>query len=128
MYEVSIKTSFSAAHHLRGYQGSCESPHGHNWDVEVWVRGSCLDDVGMLVDFRVLRGWVNEVIAELDHKDLNVVSALGGRNPTSENLAAYLHGQITARLKDARLRVHRVRVHETRGAAASYWEGDAPDD
>ena len=128
MYEVSIKTSFSAAHHLRGYRGSCESPHGHNWDVEVWVRGTQLDEVGILVDFRVLRSAVNEIIEDLDHTDLNTVAALEGRNPTSENLARYLHGALTARLQSDRFRIHRVCVNETPGAAASYWEGGSLDD
>ena len=51
MYEVSIVTQFSAAHHLPGYPGACASPHGHNWEVEVFVRGPKLDRTGILADF-----------------------------------------------------------------------------
>ena len=39
MFEVSINARFSAAHHLREYKGKCEAHHGHNWDVEVYVKG-----------------------------------------------------------------------------------------
>ena len=33
-YEINVQTHFSAAHHLRGYPGNCEKPHGHNWIVK----------------------------------------------------------------------------------------------
>src|SRR5436309_1565181 len=45
MYEVMIEEEFSAAHALRGYRGKCENMHGHNWKVEVYVRGEQLDQV-----------------------------------------------------------------------------------
>ena len=45
MYEVMIEEEFSAAHALRGYRGKCENLHGHNWKVEVYVRGEQLDGV-----------------------------------------------------------------------------------
>ena len=52
MHEVSIEMEFSSAHALRGYRGKCENTHGHNYKVEVHVRGENLDHIGLLVDFR----------------------------------------------------------------------------
>lgn len=122
MYEVSIKTHFSAAHHLREYDGACEAPHGHNWDVEVFVRGSELDGTGLLVDFKRLRLETRTALGELDHTDLNILEEFQARNPSSENIACYLHRRLSGELNCDRYRIHRVVVEETRGARASYWD------
>jgi len=121
VYEVSIQMHFSAAHHLRGYEGVCEAPHGHNWEVEVFVRGAELDGTGLLVDFRVVRQAATAALEELDHIDLNTLEEFQARNPSSENIARYLHGRLSDGLNCDRYRVHRVAVEETRGARASYW-------
>ena len=55
MYRLKIIDSFSAAHQLLGYAGNCESLHGHNWKVEVQVRGEQLNDIGILIDFKELK-------------------------------------------------------------------------
>jgi len=48
MFEVRIETHFSSAHHLLNYKGECENQHGHNWKVEVYVRGIELDKSNIL--------------------------------------------------------------------------------
>ena len=53
VYEVTVDDTFAAGHFLRNYKGKCENPHGHNFKVEVIVRGEALDRCGMLVDFVV---------------------------------------------------------------------------
>jgi len=47
MYELMVRGHFDAAHALPGYAGECSGLHGHTWDVEVVVRGSLLDDIGL---------------------------------------------------------------------------------
>jgi 6-pyruvoyltetrahydropterin/6-carboxytetrahydropterin synthase len=47
MYEISVESSFSAAHRLRDYQGPCENLHGHNWLVRASVRCETLDACGL---------------------------------------------------------------------------------
>jgi len=122
MYEISVKASFSAAHHLRGYAGSCASLHGHNWEVEVFVQGEALNGLGLLLDFRRLKQAVREELEALDHADLNSLEDFQAANPSSENLARYLYRRLSARLADGGRRVARVTVAETPGARASYWE------
>ena len=122
MYEIGIQTHFSAAHHLRGYDGTCAEFHGHNWGVEVYVQGSELDEQGFLVDFRELKETVGAVIAELDHRDLNSVPHFEGVNPTSENIASYLYRELAARLNNDRYSVSRVLVRETPGTVSTYSE------
>ena len=122
MYEVSISAHFSAAHRLNGYQGACSALHGHNWEVEVSVRGERLNDAGILMDFRQLKEAVTRRLQALDHSDLNAVDVLGGMNPTSENLARFLFQALSREVNGAEYRVWRVTVRETPGSRAAYWE------
>jgi 6-pyruvoyltetrahydropterin/6-carboxytetrahydropterin synthase len=122
VHEVSVTAHFSAAHRLSGYQGACSALHGHNWEIEVFVRGGRTNATGILLDFRQLKEAVARVIEPLDHADLNAVEALGGMNPTSENIARFLFGKLAATLDCADYRVARVSVRETPGSRASYWE------
>lgn len=121
MFELSIKTHFSAAHRLVGYAGPCANPHGHNWEVEVFVRGTELNGLGMLVDFKDIKAAVKTAMSEVDHCDLNRLPAFVRENPTSENLARYLHEQLSKVLNGAALTVNKVTVCETPGTTASYW-------
>jgi 6-pyruvoyltetrahydropterin/6-carboxytetrahydropterin synthase len=122
MYEISVISRFSAAHHLEGHEGKCASPHGHNWEVEVFLRGARLNRTGMLLDFQKLKGAVKAVLDRVDHADLNAVRELGGVNPSSENLACFLYRRLAAGVDGARYRVHRVTVRETPETGATYWE------
>lgn len=121
MYELSVISHFSGAHRLEGYKGPCGDRHGHNWEVEVFMRGARLDKVGMLADFAALKSAVAESLSALDHKDLNGIACLSGVNPTSENLARHIYAELSNALNCGRYAVSRVRVSETQGTSASYW-------
>ena len=122
MFEVSINARFSAAHHLVNYPGSCAEHHGHNWEVEVFVKGGKLNDTGILVDFRELKISVADVLDKLDHKDLNALSFFKKKNPTSENLAKFLFEELSGCLDSATYTISRVKVKETPESTASYWK------
>lgn len=122
MFELSVQGRFSAAHHLPGYDGKCAGLHGHNWGVELFVRGSQTAESGMLTDFKELRAELTSVLDELDHADLNRVERLVGVNPTSENIARFLYRSLSERLNCDTYTVARVTVRETPESAASYWE------
>ncbi len=126
MFEISVKTHFSAAHRLPGYAGNCANIHGHNWNIEVYVRGSQLNNSGMLIDFRELRRQVADQISTLDHTDLNTLPAFKDTPPTSEHIAHYLYQALAAHIDNERYHVHRVTVWETQNAASSYIAGDEP--
>ena len=113
MHEVSIEMEFSSAHALRGYRGKCENTHGHNYKVEIHVRGRKLDSIGLLVDFRELKAATKELVNYLDHKDINTLPPFDVElNPSAENLAAYFFHEIGSRINDDRVRIHRVRIVE----------------
>lgn len=120
MFDVFIKTHFSAGHHLRNYPGNCERPHGHNWNVTVTVRATELDELGMGIDFRTLKAAVKEVMDGLDHCDLNNHPAFVERNPSSENLAHFIFEELRPGLGTTRYQLHSVMVGETESTGVIY--------
>ncbi|OGV67045.1 MAG: 6-carboxytetrahydropterin synthase QueD [Lentisphaerae bacterium RIFOXYA12_FULL_48_11] len=120
MYELSVKMHFSAAHHLSGYDGKCAEMHGHNWEIEVFVAGEKLNSIGILVDFRLLKEMVGDVLGELDHADLNKLDSFKTANPTSENIARFVCERLFDKVKDIGCRVSRVLVRETPETSAIY--------
>ena len=122
VFEVYVKTHFSAAHSLKGYQGDCARVHGHNWIIEVFVRCEDLNEIGIGIDFRDVKEGVKEVIQGLDHFNLNELPTFKEVNPTSENIAKFLYRELASKLNSNKVKVSRVKVSETPGAGAFYWE------
>ncbi|MDD3652996.1 MAG: 6-carboxytetrahydropterin synthase QueD [Desulfotomaculaceae bacterium] len=129
MYELTIRTSFAAAHSLRDYNGPCARLHGHTWQVEVVLNGRQLDGYSMLVDFRELKKKTKRIIEELDHQNLNTLEPFahsGGGNPTAENLSKYLFERLKSEFSGLQreIKIALVRVCESPEACAAYWEED----
>ena len=122
MYEVKIVTQFAAAHRLENFNGKCESLHGHNWKVEVFLAGKDLDGAGLLLDFGVVKARTKQVLEEIDHKYLNELAAFQDRNPSSENLASYLYERLGAIFNGDGVKVRRVNVWESDTSCASYYQ------
>jgi len=120
MYEVTIRKSFSAAHLLREIGGKCEELHGHNFIVEVSAAADNLNDEGLLIDFRLLKRWTDEVLALLDHKYLNELSFFRDVNPSSERIAQFLYEQIGQKAGNVPVPLTRVTVWESENARVTY--------
>ncbi len=118
MFEVKVKNSFAAAHHLLNYNGECENQHGHNWIVEVTLRGENLDKSGILMDFKVLKRELRTVLDKLDHKDLNELPQFKDLSPSSETIAKYIYGELKQNLPQ----LCSVAVSETENSTALYYE------
>jgi 6-pyruvoyltetrahydropterin/6-carboxytetrahydropterin synthase len=118
MYTIKVKANFSSAHNLRGYKGKCEDLHGHNWHVEVVAGANELDSIGMVMDFKVLKKHLKDIMFMLDHKYLNDLECFKEVNPTSENIAKYIFDQMTE--KDGGGTIREVTVWETEGSCATY--------
>jgi len=124
-YTLRVLTEFAAAHTLRGYEGSCNRLHGHNWKVEVEVHAQALDEIGMAVDFREIKRIARAVTDELDHRYLNELSPFTEVNPTAENIAAYCYREIGSRLDRPAVQVSAVTVWENDRACVRYAEQEA---
>jgi 6-pyruvoyltetrahydropterin/6-carboxytetrahydropterin synthase len=120
MFEVTIRKSFAAAHLLREIGGKCEELHGHNFTVEISAAADTLNQEGLVIDFRLLKNWTDEVLDQFDHKYLNELPIFKGTNPSSENIARFLYERIGEKAKPAKIRLSRVTVWESENARVSY--------
>ncbi len=121
-YTLKVVSDFAAAHSLRDYPGDCRRLHGHNWKVEVEVSARELDELGMAVDFKVIKQAARKATDELDHQYLNEVTPFDTLNPTAENIAAHLYRRIGKEVNDSRVQVSAVTVWETERACVRYTE------
>ncbi|OAG28264.1 6-carboxytetrahydropterin synthase QueD [Thermodesulfatator autotrophicus] len=120
MFELTVRDEFAAAHYLRNYPGACERLHGHNWKVEIAVRGEKLNEIDVLVDFKNLKKHLKEVLEELDHQNLNEHPAFQDQNPSSENIARYIFEKLAPKMASYGVELVRVTVCETERSCASY--------
>ncbi|MCD7739736.1 MAG: 6-carboxytetrahydropterin synthase [Candidatus Gastranaerophilales bacterium] len=118
MYELKVESSFSAAHHLLNYDGECENQHGHNWKVEVYIKGTRLNKSNLLIDFKILKKELNIVLSMLDHKDINTLAEFQNVSPSSEIISKFIYEKLKSKLPD----ISKVSVWETEKACASYFE------
>ncbi|SEQ83040.1 6-pyruvoyltetrahydropterin/6-carboxytetrahydropterin synthase [Solimonas aquatica] len=118
------RETFAAAHRLwsaelseaenRELFGPCarDYGHGHNYVLEVTLRGGIDAKTGVVVNITELRDVIRErILADVDHRHLNHDSQLmHGINPTVENIAVVfwrvLHERFGALL-------YEVCLHET---------------
>lgn len=115
---------FSAAHRLwsdsltdeqnHALYGPCarEYGHGHNYVIEVTLRGGVDPDTGVIVNLTQVRDAIKELIIEdTDHRHLNHNSELcKGINPTAENLVVLFWQVLHKRFGGL---MHEVRLRET---------------
>ena len=125
MYEVRVEAYFSAAHFLQDYHGKCERLHGHNYKVYAHVRGSMLDEGGMLLDFSELKHALRNVCALLDHYNLNDFDVFK-QNPSAERIAMFIADKLLEMLpflvnkNDGSAFLYAVDVFETDTSRARY--------
>lgn len=122
MFEVTIIKTFSAAHLLAEIGGKCEELHGHNFKVEVTVGAPDLNSEGILIDFRLVKKWLKEILDKMDHQHLNDLPFFAGKNPSSENIARYVYQEMQVWVKEAKVKMLHVKVWESENAAVSYSE------
>lgn len=120
MYELKVVTKFAAAHRLTMVGEKCENMHGHNWKIEVYVRGEKTDEAGVLMDFGVIKKHVREIMALLDHKYLNELEYFQQRQPSSENIAYFVATQLQERIDHQKAAVSKVTAWESDDAGATY--------
>jgi 6-pyruvoyltetrahydropterin/6-carboxytetrahydropterin synthase len=120
MYEVTIIQSFSAVHLLSEIGGKCEELHGHNFKVEVTVGSPELNSEGILIDFRLLKKWLKDILDQMDHQHLNDLPFFKDKNPSSENIACFLYREMQSKVADSGIKMLRVKVWESETAAVTY--------
>jgi len=120
LFELKVVSQFAAAHQLTGISGPCERLHGHNWKVEVFVRGEKLAKDGLLIDFKILKKATEKALQEIDHRFLNELPPFKEESPSSENIAKYIFHSLSRDLNSGSVRVDRVTAWESDSACATY--------
>ncbi|KAL6044403.1 6-carboxy-5,6,7,8-tetrahydropterin synthase [Balamuthia mandrillaris] len=129
---LSRRETFSASHRLHSpaltaeentrIYGKCNNPHGHghNYTLEVLVRGEIDSVTGMVMNLSDLKNAINEaVLSQLDHKNLDLdVEFFATRVSTTENVAVFCWNQLEAVLPKGLL--HEIRLHETENNVVIY--------
>lgn len=91
--------------------GNLTVAHGHNYTVDVTVRGEIDERTGMIVDLGELKRIVHElVVTRFDHAELNADPAFVDLVPTTENIAIVVWGLLAPKVGADRL--WRIRVAE----------------
>lgn len=135
MIEITRREEFSASHRLHNPAfseaenqrvfGICNNPngHGHNYALEVTVRGPIPAQTGMVMDLKELKDILDrEIIQKVDHKHLNMdVPFLQGVIPTAENVAKVFWEMLDSVLKKRGVQLHRVRLYESRANFVDYY-------
>lgn len=107
MYTVVKRLEISAAHRLNlSYESKCESLHGHNWILMIYLRSETLDNDGMVYDFTHIKKLVH---GKFDHKNLNDII----KQPTAENIAKYICDTLGEKC-------FKVEIQESEGNIAIY--------
>lgn len=116
---------FDAAWNQRTY-GVCNNPnwHGHNYELEVSVRGEPDAETGYVIDLGALKNLLEtSIVSRCDHRNLNLeVDFLRGIIPSTENLVIAFWNEIAPNLKSGKL--HRVRLYESERNFAEYYGPD----
>ena len=125
MISVTRKSHFNAAHRLHNnewsdeknntFYGLCnnENYHGHNYDLEVTVKGEIDPESGYLVDMKVLSNIIEENICKkFDHKNLNLdTTEFKNLIPTAENIAVVIWNILREKI-DKKLKLS-IKLFET---------------
>lgn len=140
MYYLTRQTAFEASHYNRIPElsdaenfelfGAAANPnsHGHNYVLEVMVKGNVDIDDGMVINLTTLDALLKrEILANYDHKHLNRQHPVFAKNPhlqpTCESIAMEIWQRLVSSLPAEML--YRVRLYESTTNFADYY-GEGP--
>jgi 6-pyruvoyltetrahydropterin/6-carboxytetrahydropterin synthase len=127
---------FNAAHRLHNPNfsdekniqvfGPCNNKmgHGHNYIIEVSIKGQIDPETGFVMNLVDLKGIVEkEIVQECDHKHLNHdVEWLTDVIPTAENLAVAFWDRLKDKFQGG-VELHKIRLFETENNIVEYKGG-----
>lgn len=124
---LTTSTHFSAAHRLAlpelSYEenseiyGKCARPngHGHNYHLEVTVKGEIDPRTGMTVELGALMKTIEECVVEpFDHTFLNKdIPYFAQVVPTAENIAVYIRDLLQQPIRDLGAQLYKIKLIES---------------
>ncbi len=123
---------FDAGHRVLGHDGKCKFLHGHRYVLEVTVTSDILNNLGMVIDFCIIKlmvkSWIDKNFDHslILHKDDKIMGdAIESstkqkiyymdQNPTAENIALHLKLDIIPKLlqNQDNIILEKVKLFET---------------
>lgn len=128
------RAQFNAAHRLYRKDwshekndevfGLCNNPnyHGHNYILEVKVKGEIDKETGYVMDVKILKNYIDEEVMDaFDHKNLNLDTIeFKDLNPTAENIAVVIYNKLRKRIGSEYSLF--IRLYETERNIVEYGE------
>ncbi len=132
---LTIRKHFAAAHRLareelskkenENIYGKCARPHGHghNYFLDITVKGEINARTGMICDLTALENLVEELVIEpFDHSFLNKdIPYFKTCVPTAENIALYIADSLGEPIKGIGAILHKVKLQESPNNAAEVY-------
>ncbi|WP_117214596.1 6-pyruvoyl trahydropterin synthase family protein [Allorhizocola rhizosphaerae] len=121
MFSVTVRDHMMIAHSFRGEVfGPAQRLHGATFVVDATFKRTDLDADGIVVDIALAARQLNEVVGELNLRNLDDEPAFAGVNTTTEVLARHIADRLAARMAGQGLTGITVTLHESHVAWASY--------
>lgn len=132
---LTISTHFSAAHRLAlphlSFEENCEiygkcarpNGHGHNYHLEVTVKGEIDPRTGMLADLGQLQKAIDDYVVEpFDHTFLNKdIPYFAEVVPTAENIAVHIRDLLQEPIRTLGAQLHKVKLIESPNNSAEVY-------
>jgi 6-pyruvoyltetrahydropterin/6-carboxytetrahydropterin synthase len=129
------KTFFFCAAHQYGHEnwtdeknsevfGDDSKIHGHNYTLDVTVKGTINPETGFIVDLGELKKVVRiNILDSMDHSQIEKdILWFKDKQPSSENMVVFIWEIIESKLKGCAL--HRIRLIETPTIKTDYYGPD----
>jgi len=138
---LTLSTHFSAAHRLAlphlSYDENCEiygkcarpNGHGHNYHLEVTVKGTIDPRTGMIADLVALQQILaDKVVEPMDHTFLNKdIAYFAQVVPTAENIAVYIRKVLSEPIHRIGAELHKVKLIESPNNSAEVYGAETPE-
>lgn len=121
--------TFASAHRLYHPEienedvfGKCANLHGHNYTVEVTLKGPIDPKTGYVVDLKILKEIMNRRVKNiLDHKNLDTdVDFFKDQVQSAENITVFIWQQLQGEIPGT-ASLYRVKLHETENNSVEYY-------
>jgi 6-pyruvoyltetrahydropterin/6-carboxytetrahydropterin synthase len=121
MYALAMSKAFSSQHFLIGGDwGDENSPHSHQYRLEVVLEGERLDEHGFLVDIVEFEEQIDRRVRKYQGAVLNEIPAFSGLNPSIEIFCRVVAREIDGALLSKGVQSILVKIWEDDIAWASY--------
>lgn len=124
MLYITRREHFSSSHKLENpslpaeknelLYGKCYGFHGHNYFIEVTLKGTPDKLSGYVMDLKLLKQIINEeIIEKVDHKFLNELKMFEGIIPTTENMVIKFWEILEPKIRSNNASLHSIKLYET---------------